>query len=204
MALNGANFFEPNLDTSGLTTNEIVRLLVNKHIAPSPLCRAAYAHQTGRASHDYLVLWFRLHSAAVRWIYASARTDLGLSQVHELLYRGESAAIRAHLPVVAKARRCPFFGSVMATLYPVVCFCSSSGCASGRILSSYRKELLNMNKLSVRLLLAAAVLLLIAGTLFGFTQSWIYAGLIWSGAFGCLIAALNFENAKKDDDNPDE
>ncbi len=61
-----------------------------------------------------------------------------------------------------------------------------------------------MNKLSVRLLLAAAVLLLMAGTLFGFLQSWIYAGLIWSGAFGCLIAALNFENAKNGEDNHDE
>ena len=40
--LNGARFFEPDLDTSGLTDKEIVRLLVNKHIAPSPLCRAAY------------------------------------------------------------------------------------------------------------------------------------------------------------------
>ena len=30
-------------------------------------------------------------------------------------------------------------------------------------------------------------------------QSWIYAGLIWSGAFGCLIAALNFRNADKDE-----
>ena len=59
-----------------------------------------------------------------------------------------------------------------------------------------------MKKLSVRLLLVAAVLLLMAGALFRFIQSWIYAGLIWSGAFGCLIAALNFRNADKDE--PDE
>ena len=182
--------------------------------------------------------------------------DAGLYQVHKLLCGGKSAAIRAYLPVAAKSRRCPFFGSVMATLWelpsgvdgerqhwrnacatneniglqhlyqtqrrtapgtteyadaflcciavPVVCFCSSRGCSSGRILSSYRKELPSMKKLSVRLLLAAAVLLLMAGTLFGFTQSWIYAGLIWSGAFGCPIAALNFRNAGSDNENHED
>ena len=56
-----------------------------------------------------------------------------------------------------------------------------------------------MKKSSVRLLLTAAALLLIAGTLFRFAQSWIYAGLIWSGAFGCLVTALNFRNAENDD-----
>lgn len=61
-----------------------------------------------------------------------------------------------------------------------------------------------MKKLLVRLLLTAAVLLLIAGTLFSFTQSWIYAGLIWSGAFGCLIAALNFRNARNDNENHED
>ena len=71
-----------------------------------------HAHQAGGTGHDHLILWFRLHGAAVRWIYASAGVDLGLSWVHELLCRGESAATRAHLPVAAKARRCPVFGSV--------------------------------------------------------------------------------------------
>lgn len=61
-----------------------------------------------------------------------------------------------------------------------------------------------MKKWSVRLLLAAAVLLLIAGILFGFTQSWIYAGLIWSGALGCLTAALNFRNAGNDNENHED
>lgn len=58
-----------------------------------------------------------------------------------------------------------------------------------------------MKEWSVRLLLTAAVLLLIAGVIFAFIQSWIYTGLIWSGAFGCLVAALNFKNA---DDKEDE
>ena len=71
-----------------------------------------HAHQAGGAGHDHIILWFRIYSAAVRWIYASARMDLGLSWVHELLCRGESAAIRAHLSVAAKARRCPVFGCV--------------------------------------------------------------------------------------------
>lgn len=61
-----------------------------------------------------------------------------------------------------------------------------------------------MKKSSVRLLLTAAALLLIAGTLFGFAQSWIYAGLIWSGAFGCLVAALNFRDAENDDDSHED
>lgn len=50
-----------------------------------------------------------------------------------------------------------------------------------------------MKKSSARLLLTATALLLIAGTLFGFAQSWIYAGLIWSGAFGCPGRRFEFQ-----------
>ena len=50
--------------------------------------------------------------------------------------------------------------------------------------------------ISVRLLAAAGALMLLAGCIFGFTQQWIYAALVWVGAFGCLIAALNFKNRK--------
>lgn len=54
-----------------------------------------------------------------------------------------------------------------------------------------------MNKnSSVRLLLAAGVLMLLSGCIFGFTQHWIYAALVWVGAFGCLVATLNFKNRK--------
>ncbi len=56
-----------------------------------------------------------------------------------------------------------------------------------------------MKALSVRLLLAAAALLLIAGILFGFIQSWVYAGMLWAGALGCLTAALNFGSAEHAD-----
>ena len=55
-----------------------------------------------------------------------------------------------------------------------------------------------MNKLSVHLLLAAAALLLIAGVIFAILQLWLYTGLLWVGAFGCLMAALNFRNSKND------
>ena len=80
--LNGARFFEPNLDTSGLTDKEIVRLLVNKHIAPSPLCRAAYTEsllkniaQTGIS--QYVILGAGMDTFAFRekefvsehWVY---------------------------------------------------------------------------------------------------------------------------------------
>ena len=46
------------------------------------------------------------------------------------------------------------------------------------------------------LLLAAGVLMLLSGCIFGFTQQWSYAALVWGGAFGCLIAALLFKNQK--------
>ena len=69
--LNGAHFFEPDLDTSGLTDKEIVRLLVNKHIAPSPLCRAAYTEsllknivQTGIS--QYVILGAGMDTFAFR------------------------------------------------------------------------------------------------------------------------------------------
>lgn len=51
---------------------------------------------------------------------------------------------------------------------------------------------------AVRLLVAAGVLMLLAGCIFGFTRQWIYAVLVWVGAFGCLVAALNFKNRKEE------
>ncbi len=40
--LSGAKFFEPDIDLAKIRQNELVGRLVNVHIAPSPLCRAAY------------------------------------------------------------------------------------------------------------------------------------------------------------------
>ena len=48
----------------------------------------------------------------------------------------------------------------------------------------------------IRLLVAAGILMLLAGAIFGFLDQWLYAALIWAGALGCLAAALNFKNRK--------
>lgn len=49
---------------------------------------------------------------------------------------------------------------------------------------------------SVRLLVAAGALMLLAGCIFGFIGQWIYAALVWVGAFACAAAALNFKARK--------
>lgn len=46
---------------------------------------------------------------------------------------------------------------------------------------------------AVCLLIAAGVLMLLSGCIFGFLRQWIYAALVWAGAFGCLVAALNLK-----------
>lgn len=53
-----------------------------------------------------------------------------------------------------------------------------------------------MMEKAIRLLVSAGLLMLVAGAIFGFVDQWIYAALVWVGAFGCLIAALNFKNRK--------
>ena len=55
-----------------------------------------------------------------------------------------------------------------------------------------------MEQLSARLLLTAGILLLIAEGIFTILQGWLYTGLLWVGAFGCLMAALNFRDSKND------
>lgn len=50
---------------------------------------------------------------------------------------------------------------------------------------------------TVRLLLTAGILMMIAGCIFALMSQWIYVALVWIGAFGCCIAALNFKNQKK-------
>lgn len=49
---------------------------------------------------------------------------------------------------------------------------------------------------TVRLLVTAGILMLLAGVIFGFIKQWIFVALVWAGAFGCLVAALNFKNRK--------
>lgn len=53
-----------------------------------------------------------------------------------------------------------------------------------------------MKETGACLLLAAAVLMLLAGAIFGFMRMWIYAAMLWVGAFCCAVAALNFKNGK--------
>ena len=43
--LGGAQFFEPEIDPAKQEPKELLRKRVNVHIAPSPLCRAAYTEQ---------------------------------------------------------------------------------------------------------------------------------------------------------------
>lgn len=43
--LSGAQFFEPELDPKKQEPKDLLRRLVNVHIVPSPLCRAAYTEQ---------------------------------------------------------------------------------------------------------------------------------------------------------------
>ena len=48
--LGGAQFFEPEIDPAALQPKELLRRLVNVHIAPSPLCRAAYTEKSLRTA----------------------------------------------------------------------------------------------------------------------------------------------------------
>ena len=43
--LGGAQFFEPEIDPAEQTPKELLRKLINTHIAPSPLCRATYTEK---------------------------------------------------------------------------------------------------------------------------------------------------------------
>ena len=43
-----------------------------------------------------------------------------------------------------------------------------------------------MTEPAVRLLMAAGILMLLAGAIFGFEKQWLYAALIWVGALGCF------------------
>ena len=43
--LSGAQFFEPEIDPAKVEPKALLRRLVNVHIAPSPLCRAAYTEK---------------------------------------------------------------------------------------------------------------------------------------------------------------
>ena len=71
---------------------------------------------------------------------------------------------------------------------------TSTGCST----IFAQKGIPKMEQLSARLLLTAGILLLIAGVIFAILQVWLYTDLLWAGAFGCLLAALNFRDSKND------
>ena len=69
--LGGAQFFEPELDLAKQEPKELVRKLVNIHIAPSPLCRAAYTEQALKTTvltgtKQYVILGAGLDTFAFR------------------------------------------------------------------------------------------------------------------------------------------
>ena len=53
-----------------------------------------------------------------------------------------------------------------------------------------------MNLSSSKLLITAGILLALAGALFGFLKQFLPMALLWVGAFGCAVAALNFRQQK--------
>ena len=69
--LGGAQFFEPEIDPAALQPKELLRRLVNVHIAPSPLCRAVYTEKALKAAvltgtKQYVILGAGLDTFAFR------------------------------------------------------------------------------------------------------------------------------------------
>lgn len=69
--LGEAPFFEPEIDPAALQPKELLRRLVNVHIAPSPLCRAAYTEQALKTAvltgtKQYVILGAGLDTFAFR------------------------------------------------------------------------------------------------------------------------------------------
>lgn len=69
--LGGARFFEPEIDPAAQEPQALLRRLVNGHIAPSPLCRAAYTERALRTAartgaEQYVILGAGLDTFAFR------------------------------------------------------------------------------------------------------------------------------------------
>ena len=58
-----------------------------------------------------------------------------------------------------------------------------------------------MKEISVRLLFAAAILMLLAACLFVFLKMWLYAELLGAGALGCLGGALSLKKQEEPKQN---
>lgn len=69
--LGGARFFEPDIDPGKQSPTELLRRLVNAHIAPSPLCRAAYTERALKnavltGTEQYVILGAGMDTFAFR------------------------------------------------------------------------------------------------------------------------------------------
>ena len=69
--LSGAQFFESEIDSAAFQPKELLRRLVNVHIAPSPLCRAAYTEKSLKAAvltgaKQYVILGAGMDTFAFR------------------------------------------------------------------------------------------------------------------------------------------
>ena len=69
--LRGAQFFEPEIEPAKYAPNELLRRLVNIHVAPSPLCRATYTERALKAAvltgtKQYVILGAGLDTFAFR------------------------------------------------------------------------------------------------------------------------------------------
>ena len=69
--LGGAQFFDPEIDPAKQEPKELLRRLVNVHIAPSPLCRAAYTEKALKAAvltgtKQYVILGAGMDTFAFR------------------------------------------------------------------------------------------------------------------------------------------
>ena len=69
--LGGARFFEPEINPAKSEPKELLRKLINTHIAPSPLCRAAYTEQALKTAaltgtEQYVILGAGLDTFAFR------------------------------------------------------------------------------------------------------------------------------------------
>ena len=92
--LGGAQFFEPEIDPAALQPKELLRQLVNVHIAPSPLCRAAYTEKSLRTAvlagaKQYVILGAGMDTFAFRETeflskYRVFEVDHPLTQVDKL------------------------------------------------------------------------------------------------------------------------
>ena len=69
--LGGAQFFEPEIDRAEQIPKELLRKLINTHIAPSPLCRAAYTEKALKTAvltgaRQYVILGAGMDTFAFR------------------------------------------------------------------------------------------------------------------------------------------